>query len=683
MYECLCRCENYYKLEYAFTFEEFKTLDFISRFEDKNVGKKYKSIFMTFDIETSKIKDETKSLIQKREVYEGFTYAWQVCFNGVVIFLSSWTEFKAFLSFVSDYYKLKENKLKMVIYVHNLAFEFMFASSFLEFKKIFATDKRMVLKADYDCFEFRCSYRLTNMNLAKTIENSPNAHHFKALEDLDYNVVRTSIDDVDEYGLGYIFNDVRGLWEAIKDKLIDDTLATIPLTSTGYVRRDCRNAMRKNKANRKEFLKSTLNLEEYRICKKAFRGGNTASNRYYTNKVLYNLQSYDFSSDYPFQIMTRDFPSGKCMHTKIKSFKDLRYFNSKYLTIGHYFFENIHIKDNIPIPYIPYSKCEKCSKETAYNGRILNAEMVSIYLTNIDFSIIEKQYDYDAIYVTDFIFWRKKKLPKELRERVMAYFEGKSTLRGIYEKLYEYMKSKERLNAIFGMMVTDILHESYCFVDNKWKIDDKKTEQEKLDKYNTSYNSFLCYQWGVFVTAWARLQLQEIIDIIGMDSVYNDTDSVKCINEHYGDIQKFNEQLLNGVILKNDIVPIIEHNSKKYIMGIMDMEDGYEEFKTLGAKKYAYKQKGKYGLTVAGLSKKKGAEELARCGGLDAFQIGHIFLDSGRTGVQYNYDDIHFLTVNGQKIINGNNIAIYDETYTLGVTDTMYDILKAIERGEE
>lgn len=75
----------------------------------------------------------------------------------------------------------------------------------------------------------------------------------------------------------------------------------------------------------------------------------------------------------------------------------------------------------------------------------------------------------------------------------------------------------------------------------------------------------------------------------------------------------------------NDIINYVEVGNHKYFLGLFDKEKGYDEFVTLGAKKYAFNQNGKIGITVAGLNKKSGAKELELKGGLSNFKIGTEF----------------------------------------------------------
>ena len=133
---------------------------------------------------------------------------------------------------------------------------------------------------------------------------------------------------------------------------------------------------------------------------------------------------------------------------------------------------------------------------------------------------------------------------------------------------------------------------------------------------------------------------------------------------------------------QNDIINYVKVGNHKYFLGLYDKEKGYDEFVTLGAKKYAFKQTNKIGITVAGLNKKSGAKELERKGGLSNFKIGTEFINSGRKTVYYNDDKKHFLTVQGCQIENASNIALVDTTYTLGMTDVMLSILNGLESEE-
>lgn len=642
--------------------------------------KRYIEHLMTFDIETSTIEKTDGS-------FEGFMYHWQVCIDGYVCFGRTWKEFLTFLRKMNRALKNYDDKHKLLCYIHNFSYEFQFLYSWIKLQDVFAIDKRKPLKAVSKDFniEFRCSYLLSNMNLKKFIENTPNAHYFKGTGDLDYKKVFTPKTPLTMSELGYCYNDVMGLYEAIIYLLKEDTLESIPLTSTGYVRRECRNNMRKNKKNRKQFLDLKLDDKLYQLCKDAFRGGNTASNRYKTNFINYDVSSYDMSSAYPYAMISGLYPITPFQEETITSLDMLDDYNNRYCTLAYYSFEKVKLKKGIPFPYIPYSKCIEFiapsyegifkGKEYCYNGRVLEADFIKIAMTNYDYQIFINQYEYDEdnVRVEEFYYSHKGFLPKELTDTVIEFFMLKSQLKGIREKDYEYMKSKNKLNSLYGMIVTDIIRQENLF-NEQWE----KGENSTLEEYYSKRNNFLTYQWGLFVTAICRTNLQKAIDKIGLDCVYIDTDSVKFVGHHDVVFEQINQEMIDWCT-KNDIINYVNVGNHKYFLGLYDKEKGYSEFITLGAKKYAFKQNNKIGITVAGLNKKSGAQELERKGGLSNFKIGTEFLDSGRKTVYYNDDRKHLLTVQGCKIENASNIALVDTTYTLGMTDVMLSILNGLE----
>lgn len=635
---------------------------------------------MTFDIETSTIEKTDGS-------FEGYMYHWQVCIDGFVCFGRTWKEFLTFLRKMNRALKNYNEQHKLICYIHNFSYEFQFLYSWIKLTNVFAIDKRKPLKAISKDFniEFRCSYLLSNMNLKKFIENTPNAHYFKGSGDLDYKKVFTPKSILTMSELGYCYNDVMGLYEAIIYLLREDTLTTIPLTSTGYVRRECRNNMRKNKKNRKQFLDLKLDDKLYQLCKDSFRGGNTASNRYKTNFINYDVSSYDMSSAYPYAMISGLYPITPFQEETITSLDMLDDYNNRYCTLAYYSFENVKLKKGIPFPYIPYSKCIEFiapsydtqfkGKEYCYNGRVLEADFIKIAMTNYDYQIFKNQYEYDEenVRVEDFYYSHKGFLPKELINTVLEFFTLKSQLKGIDGKEYEYMKSKNKLNSLYGMIVTDIIRQENLF-NNQWE----KGENSTLEEYYSKRNNFLTYQWGLFVTAICRTNLQKAIDKIGLDCVYIDTDSIKYCGSHDEVFEHINQDMIDWCI-QYDIINYVDVGNHKYFLGLFDKEKGYDEFVTLGAKKYAFNQNGKIGITVAGLNKKSGAKELELKGGLSNFKIGSEFFDSGRKTVYYNDDKKHFLIVQGCKIENASNIALVDTTYTLGMSDVMLSILKGLE----
>ena len=109
---------------------------------------------------------------------------------------------------------------------------------------VFASDLRRIIRfTALGNIEFRCSMMLSNMGLYQ-FTSTMKVEHVKR-DKIDYHAEYYPWTELPDEVLQYSIYDVVGLVEAVKVKmsLDGDTLYTIPLTSTGYPRRDMRKAM--------------------------------------------------------------------------------------------------------------------------------------------------------------------------------------------------------------------------------------------------------------------------------------------------------------------------------------------------------------------------------------------------------------------------------------------------------
>lgn len=244
-------------------------------------GAVYWNSFQTYDIEST-------SFCSNEERKFGVMYIWMTCVHRYVVMGRTWDEFLMFEECLREALRQQNPVPLLVTYVHYLPFEFQFTRNFVNFTEIFATEKRKVLRAlGDDFFEYRCSYRLTNMSLEKFLDSLPNIHYKKQSgEDFDYSIVRTPLTVLSNEELGYCFCDVRGLYEGIEFLLQSDTLASIPMTSTGYLRREVRAEMRKNPRNHYLIRNTMLSADQYDLCQMALRGGNAHANPSWAGEVL-------------------------------------------------------------------------------------------------------------------------------------------------------------------------------------------------------------------------------------------------------------------------------------------------------------------------------------------------------------------------------------------------------------
>ena len=122
--------------------------------------------------------------------------------------------------------------------------------------------------------------------------------------------------------------------------------------------------------------------------------------------------------------------------------------------------------------------------------------------------------------VSNFRRYKKSYLPTPLVKSILKLYSDKTTLKGVDGKEVEYLQSKEQLNSCYGMMVTDIVRDSYIYAD-EW-LPDTPDFNTAIEKYNNSSNRFLFYPWGVWVTAYARRNLFTGIIEFKNDYIYSD-----------------------------------------------------------------------------------------------------------------------------------------------------------------
>ena len=626
----------------------------------------YKDVICAFDIETSRLTDIEQSIM----------YIWMLhIHNRVTIIGRTWEELKNLFLQIKE--ELEDDTL--CIFVHNLSYEFQFLRAIYDFSpdEVFAVDSRKVLRCSMfdNKIEFRCSYLHSNMSLAE-YTNKMNVEHKKLDgKEFNYSKERYPWTRLKKKELQYCINDVVGLCEAIEKEmdLDGDNLYTFPLTSTGYVRRDAKKAMRQIHP---AFVKNQLpDIQTYEMLREAFRGGDTHANRFYSGRIIKNVKSADRSSSYPDVLCNCQFPVSPFFHAGKVSYNTLlnMIVVRKKAVIMRVAISKLRLHDDLwGAPYLSKDKCRRIEKGAFDNGRILSAEYLETTITDVDFKIILEQYDFDDLCAFDVSYARYGKLPKSLIDTVIEYYKAKTELKNVPGQEIYYMKSKNKLNSIYGMMAQNPVKQDIVYNNGVWSTANDP-EAEILAESNRK--AFLCYQWGVWCTAWARYRLQEGIKMAGENFVYCDTDSVKYI----GDIDwtAYNKQREKDSKVSGAFAT--DPKGITHYMGVYEDDGNYRQFKTLGAKKYAYKKykdRRTY-VTIAGVTKKEGGKELDRNGGLKAFSPGFTFYKAGGTEAIYNDDpEIKSIVRDGKQIDITPNIVIKDSTYTLGITAEYASLLK-------
>lgn len=653
--------------------------------------KEYLQTFGVYDIESTTIyKGHAPDWI---EAPRAFMYHWQMSVGGFLIIGRTWEEWLQFFDRLEEVLQFNTER-QLVIYVHNLGYEFQFMRDFLGKYfggfTVFASKARQPITVYTGRgVQFRCSYKLTNMSLEKAVSNELGVVHAKAAGDLDYRKLRTPKTRLTSTETGYCVGDVISLYELIECRLANehDNLETIPMTSTGYVRRMCRKACRKDRHYRQNFLKTQMTEYIYTLLKEAGRGGNTHANRYMSGRVWHNADSFDVQSSYPFCLCAFKFPMSKFSpYGDLESIEEFEGLLKEYACLFRVVIEKPVVRESVTMPYIPISKCLQHSANLKLdNGRVLECEYIHMTVTDIDWEIIKKQYKWKSFAVTDMCIAKYDYLPECLLDCIREVYKGKCQLK--YEiqaaedagedagdKPYLYGKTKNRLNGIFGMMYTDPVKEENTLDEHGEWVVKSPNVAEALEKFYKSRNSFLFYAWGVWCTAHARRHLQQLLDLTGDATIYCDTDSSKAVGADIEAIEKVNREITS---LARERGAYASAGGVDYYMGVYEHEnkEPIAEFKTLGAKKYAYVDKKGLHCTISGVSKKLGAKELKS---IDNFKTGFVFRDAG--GMELYYNDnvgIHQETVNGCTFTTASNVAMINGSYTIGITEEYAELIGA------
>lgn len=478
-----------------------------------------------------------------------------------------------------------------------------------------------------------------------------------------------------------------------------------------------------------------------------FRGGYTKSNARYTSTptyLIYGVQcpvwGFDYTSSYPFTATAFNFPVGKFEeYTGNIDDLDLTYDSPDFENYRYIFmieFENIETINDFC-----YESESKAIYENALidNGRIMNADKLQVCLTDCDYALYKKFYTWKSKTVIKAYRAKAGKLPDYLLIPMWECGLKKQSLKHVKGKEREYMLNKIKFNIFYGLTCRQPVFIEYgydnlvtesgyistetntkSFFGNKQDIkhfvDDDIENIEKLPvqtceqtDFNTATMNFILSPfWGIWIAAFARFNLLNIIYEIGENSewitndcLYCDTDSVYFKNgeKHLHIIEKWNKWCMNRVK---------EKLPEKYhaVLGklgqfdniAMDETNNYSDhfinFKTLGAKRYIKEyqlpKKKKISVTIAGLPKSV-LENYCKRNHKDIYKefknLMDFTIDSNdmetqdkpKLGRKY-HDEMMIFYIAGEKVVEYSSCTLYPTTFKLKMTDIYLEQINNFRR---
>lgn len=598
-------------------------------------------------LKEDKQKDKARDLELYAEQFKkvALMYIWQLNINGYIVYGRTWEEFDRVMRKLRWNFDLSDSR-RLVFYSRNFSYEFQYFRKQFHWTDLFAREERSPMKAmTEEGIEFRCSYALAGCSLEQTGKDLVKYKAQKQVGKLDYDLIRTPLTPLTQDELDYCLYDVIVDCNYIKEEMerYEDNITKIPMTKTSKVRIRCRKECfsKENRKGYKNLIKALRinSIDEYKMLKRAFQGGFTHASWLHTNFERWHVQSKDFTSSYPTVLISEAYPMGRGEEVNITSEEDLRERAVTKLLIFNVRFTNLRPKF-IYEHYLSASKCwyynskdeqvfmnEKTKNVKCDNGRIISAPELFTTITNVDYDIICKFYDFDTVDFGKGYEYIKGYLPTPFVKVILGLYEGKTKLKDVPGMEGEYQLEKGDLNGCYGMTVTDIVNDEIKYEMDQWESVEGN-EDEQLNRYNDSKTRFLYYPWGVFCTAYARRNVTSGILELGKDYIYCDTDSVKYINgedhvDYFTNYNKWITMKLEEACKYHKINPeMVKPKTKDGVekpLGVWDDEgcetpEGHlyaRRFKTLGAKRYLIEywdkkeQKWQLKCTIAGVNKKK------------------------------------------------------------------------------
>ena len=291
---------------YKMYYKRFKNIEDIltpvNTYKHKKI--EYLNVASSFDTETSSF--------YQNKIKRACMYLWGFGINGKVYVGRTYEELKRVLFKVVEYYGLSLSK-RLVVYVHNLAYDFQFIRKWFKWHKIFAIEERKPVYAiTEEGIEFRCSYILSGLNLETIGKNLHTYKVEKLVGNLDYSLIRHPKSYISEEEMNYMVNDCLVVMSYIAEYILTlGNITKILITKTSFVRQLCRkncffggdSSHRKSVYKYRAYKEFISNLvitspQEYNQMTRAFQGGFTHASCEGVGMTFEDVASYDFTSSY-------------------------------------------------------------------------------------------------------------------------------------------------------------------------------------------------------------------------------------------------------------------------------------------------------------------------------------------------------------------------------------------------
>ena len=639
----------------------------------------YSEILYCLDIETS------TTTVEKNDI----SFMYSFCISRLNFYNGQYEEYtkgRTYADLTNELEKLSKlaGENTIIMYIHNISYEWSFFLNNVKFfdnmnfsqKPKFENENNFLfLSSNKPLFirnkhiELRCSSLLVG---GLSVHLMGNAINLQKL-DYEYEKMRTPLTPMSREEWEYNMRDTEIVLKYIYEKIIKlneliETPTELPYTRTGLTRFN----MRKNKQINQDYFytnkkgkKVKTNLYSLWLldCKRnkaiskkqihfwndiLFDGAIVYSSPFYTSKVLENIDSFDYCSDYPFQMDCRFYPfdfkeiENRKMYELIHLSKDLSINDLIKPRIANtYFNAIISIKNVTPkFKFYPLSVAKILNIKdfrNDYNIRYINGKLIEVSetiqfpCTIIKYIMLKEFYNFELVSVdyletTDkvekthpylqntinFLAKNKSKIKKqvELIEDIghfkiytktqitdettrtiinlcKTYTEQVNTINDIY------LLSKGDLNAQYGNNAQHLIRKIYLYSKNEKEYFDYLDDNEYFEN-----NQKTSYIYGLYIPQYAQASILYIAYQFCKNDIpilYIDTDSIKTFVSEIARkiVEKYNQKIKDLGCQTTNL----------YGFGLLENEFTASKFCSLGSKTYLYIKQGtnKIKATISGL----------------------------------------------------------------------------------
>lgn len=396
------------------------------------------------------------------------------------------------------------------------------------------------------------------------------------------------------------------------------SIAKVPLTKTGYVRRYLRDLLlwgRGEGATKRDYFagieyRKIMNMTplseiEYTFLDGVSCGSICGFRPDRRGKIEKHVLYFDRKSAYPAHILYDYVPNGIAQYFDHPDMERVKKAMKTRCVAGLFRFSGIKARQKNRPVYLRESMVETVENAEIKYCFVTKAAELTIYLTELDFESIHECYTFDTVECIGCIIYNRGVMPYKIKKYTLARFAEKERAKEPAERRVK----KEMLNAIYGIFVTNPVREQYVYDPEAEKWEESTPDiADAIANYNSNPSRFYRFCWGVWIAAHCRRAEWRAWMACGEFFVYGDTDSALCRYRRIAYYRDFFEQENARIRARAQEeaqrlrVPLEMFEPEGELLGSWSLSDGTARMCINGIKNYIMESAdGKIKIVMAGI----------------------------------------------------------------------------------